>query len=289
MDLLQLEDRVVHALESTDESELKIIGYGEVTLVLRLRTADGDFACKRLPVLATAADLAAYEAVLNEYVERLCAEGVHVAPTELWSTSHPDGGIVGYLIQETLPAEGLLNSWLKTATETEANKVFDQLLDAVIRVARPTLGFDAQSSNWVWHDGKLTYIDVTTPFMRDGDAKERLDFRPFFTSLPWALQDAVRVGMGKDIFDKFYSPHGVMLDMLGNLHKEKLQHLIGGFMARANERLAEPLTADEIDAYYAEDAKLWTLIQRLRKADQWWQRTVRRRPYPFLLPRAIER
>jgi hypothetical protein len=31
------------------------------------------------------------------------------------------------------------------------------------------------------------------------------------------------------------------------------------------------------------------LLQRLRRADRWWQRTVRRRPYPFLLPGRIDR
>ena len=29
---------------------------------------------------------------------------------------------------------------------------------------------------------------------------------------------------------------------------------------------------------------MWALLQRLRRCDRWWQRRVRRRPYPFLLP-----
>ena len=36
--------------------------------------------------------------------------------------------------------------------------------------------------------------------------------------------------------------------------------------------------------YFARDKRLWLLMQRLRRADRAWQRRVRRRAYPFLLP-----
>ena len=32
------------------------------------------------------------------------------------------------------------------------------------------------------------------------------------------------------------------------------------------------------------NARLWEIMLRLRLADRWWQRRVRRRIYPFLLP-----
>jgi len=41
--------------------------------------------------------------------------------------------------------------------------------------------------------------------------------------------------------------------------------------------------------YYRSDARLWELMLRLRRADRWWQRRIRRRTYPFLLPGHIER
>ena len=37
------------------------------------------------------------------------------------------------------------------------------------------------------------------------------------------------------------------------------------------------------------DARMWALLQRLRRADRWWQRRVRRRQYPFLLPGEVQR
>jgi hypothetical protein len=95
--------------------------------------------------------------------------------------------------------------------------------------------------------------------------------------------------MTKSIFDKFYSTRGVVLDFLGNLHKERLGDLVPMFLKQAAERLDEPITAEEVTAYYRDDARMWELIQRLRRADRFWHNRVRRRTYPFLLPPDVDR
>jgi hypothetical protein len=41
--------------------------------------------------------------------------------------------------------------------------------------------------------------------------------------------------------------------------------------------------------YYRSDARLWGVLLRIRRLDRAWQRHVRRRSYPFLLPQRIER
>jgi hypothetical protein len=41
--------------------------------------------------------------------------------------------------------------------------------------------------------------------------------------------------------------------------------------------------------YYRSDARLWGALLRLRKLDRAWRKGIRRRTYPFLLPRRIER
>jgi hypothetical protein len=125
--------------------------------------------------------------------------------------------------------------------------------------------------------------------MRDARGRERLDVKLFFTSLPWALRDVVRITLSRSIFEKFYSVRGALLDFLGNLHKERLERWVRPFLARAHGALPVPITEEEVLRCYQEDARMWTLIQKLRRADRAWQRAVRRRPYPFLLPRAIAR
>lgn len=288
-ELEALEAKVRHALRTADDRALTVLGYGEVTLVLRLDTAQGSFACKRLPVFPTRERFARYEQSLEEYLSRLAAAGVRVAPTQLWSTPLPGGRTVAYCVQEALPAERLCSRLLHTEGDVWVEDFFARFLDLVDGAVSPTLGLDAQASNWIDLDGELIYLDVTTPMMRDGRGRERLDVKLFFTSLPWILRDAVRLSMTKSIFDKFYSTRGIVLDFLGNLHKERLEKLIPALLEQAGPRVETPLTEDEVAKYYKDDAQMWELIQRLRKADRFWHRSIKRRPYPFLLPPDVDR
>ncbi|EST35934.1 hypothetical protein N566_16970 [Streptomycetaceae bacterium MP113-05] len=288
-ELESLETQVKEALRSADDKALTVLGYGEVTLVLKLETSRGDFACKRLPIFPTQERFERYAQSFYEYIARLEVGGVRVAPTQLWSTSHPSGGIAAYCVQETLPSERLCSRLLHTEGDGWAEDFFGRFLDCVDGAVSSSLGLDAQASNWVDLDGELVYLDITTPLMRDDRGREELDVRLFFTSLPWLLRDAVRVSMTKSIFDKFYSTRGVVLDFLGNLHKERLEKLVPAYLSRVNPRLDVPLTEDEVADYYREDARMWEMIQRLRKADRFWHRRIRRRSYPFLLPPDVDR
>jgi hypothetical protein len=288
-DLEALERKVQKALATGDDSALDVLGYGEVTLVLRLETEDGAYACKRLPIFGSRDRFERYSRSLDEYLRRLRDGGLRVAETELWHLTLPSGRIAAYCVQEALPPERLCSRLLHGEGEAWASDFFKRFLDGVDRAVTSELGLDAQASNWMDVDGELVYLDVTTPMMRDAAGHERLDVRLFFTSLPWILRDVVRVSMTKSIFAKFYSTRGVVLDFLGNLHKERLEALIPALLDQANARLDTPITAEEVAAYYRSDARMWELIQRLRKADRFWHRHVRGRTYPFLLPPAVER
>lgn len=288
-ELHALEDRVQAALRTRDDSALDVLGYGEVTLVLKLTTAQGAYACKRLPVFPTAQRYERYQGTLADYLTKLGQAGVSVAPTQLWERGLPDGRIIAYCVQQALPSERLCSRLLHTQPRSWATDFFKRFLDHVDRAVAPGLGLDAQAANWIDLDGELTYLDVTTPLLRDARGREQLDVPLFLTSLPWALRDAVRLTMSKSIFDKFYSTRGVLLDFLGNLYKERLDGLIPPFLELANARLPVPITAEQVVSYYRGDARMWELIQRLRKADRFWHGAVLRRTYPFLLPPDIDR
>ncbi|WP_019359836.1 DUF6206 family protein [Streptomyces sp. AA1529] len=288
-ELAALETRVRTALRKPGDTALPLLGHGEVTLVLELDTPHGSFACKRLPVFPDRSRFLAYEQVLDTYLRRLREGGVRVVETRLWHERQAEGGgITGYCVQQTLPRKRLCSSLLHSEGPAWAESFFTRFLDQVDGAVSPTLGLDAQASNWVDLDGELLYIDVTSPLMRDAGGDELLDVRLFFASLPWLVRDLVRVATARSIFDKFYTTRGVVLDFLGNLHKERLAGLIPGFLEQANARLATPLTEDEVAGYYRADARSWALIQRLRKADRFWHRVLRR-PYPYLLPPDVDR
>ncbi|NIR39570.1 MAG: hypothetical protein GWN79_19250, partial [Actinobacteria bacterium] len=153
----------------------------------------------------------------------------------------------------------------------------------------PRLGLDAQISNWAEIDGRVVQLDVTTPLLRDDSGTERVDLGLFLASLPAALRPVVRAFLLDDILAPYYDRRGAILDLAANLVKERLDDLVPTAVAIGNEHVDDPLTVEEVRSHYRRDARLWALLQRLRRVDRVWQRRVRRRPYPFLLPPTIER
>lgn len=162
-ELDHLEKQVQGALRTADDSGLDILGHGEVTLVLRLRTDHGAYACKRLPVFPDRARFERYRHGLDEYLRRLTDSGLRLADTELWHTHQPGGRVVAYCVQPELPERRLCSRLLHTEDETWAKDFFSRFLDHVDQTVSPSLGLDAQASNWVDVGGELVYVDVTTP------------------------------------------------------------------------------------------------------------------------------
>ena len=288
-DLRELEATIDRALATGDASALEVVGYGEITLVVKWTVAGRMVACKRLPGLADDAAFAAYRECVAGYIARLAERGVVVPDTAVEAVPRRDGTVTAYCVQPVLPAPSLLPNRLRGASPDEVREVAAALAERIASCIGPQLGLDAQLSNWAWSDDGLRFLDISTPFLRDERGRESFDVELHLASVPWALRGAVRRFALGAILDKYYDVRGALLDLAGNLHKERLARLVPAFLEAANRVVEPAITAGEADRYYRDDARMWGLLQRLRHADRWWQRTVRRRPYPFLLPGRIAR
>jgi len=288
-DLGKLEAAVDRALATGDPSHLEVVGYGEITLVVRWTVDGRQVACKRLPGLAGDAAFSAYRSCVTSYIARLAERGVVVPETTVEAVPRRDGSVTAYCVQAVLATTSLLPNRLQGAGQGEVREVVAALVERIAGCIDSRLGLDAQLSNWAWTDGGLRYLDITTPFERDDRGRESFDVELHLASVPWALRGAVRHFALGAILDKYYDRRGALLDLAGNLHKERLAQLLPEVLEAAKRVVEPPITAAEAERYYRDDARMWELLQRLRRADRWWQRTVRRRPYPFLLPGRIER
>jgi hypothetical protein len=103
------------------------------------------------------------------------------------------------------------------------------------------------------------------------------------------LRPLVRHFLLEGILAPYFTPRSSTLDLLANLHREALGTWVPVGVELANERLDTDITVEEAGHHYRRDARLWRLLQRLRRLDRFWQRNIRRRPYPFLLPGRIPR
>jgi len=283
VDLERLDAAIDEAIRVGAPRDLPVLGYGELTLVIGWPPQQPTVAVKRLPPFSDRDRLDAYAALLERYIETLRERGLLVAQTEIRSHPGPRGTMRAYLVQPRVPREQHLNVILASADEARAQELLELVVENVHRCADDVVGFDAQAANWWVEDGELGYLDVSTPMLRDRDGRELLDVALFLSVYPWATRPVLaRIAPG--VMAQYHEPRIVLLDCASNLHKEGLDHCVPALLRAANRRLERPLTAADVRRYFRQDKLLWALMQRLRLADRGWQRHVRHRPYPLLLP-----
>ncbi len=289
-ELRALESAVSAALVAADARDLRILGYGEISAVVAWPTASGEVAAKRLPVFSDRRRFTDYEACVHQYLAVLRERGITPAPTELHSIDNEDGTVIGYCVQPVLDGDALGPKVLVRAGESERERLFNRLFDHVSEFIADHHGLDAQLSNWILgEDGDWIYLDITTPMMRDESGREKLDTALFLASLPWLLRPIVKRFMLGSILATYYGFRTAAVDLLANLYKEGAPETVPPLLEMLNRRFDDSIEIAEVARYYRSDARTWSLLQRLRRADRGWQRRVRRRVYPFLLPGKIER
>jgi len=289
LDLSSLDRTVEAALASRDETALHVLGYGEISTVLAWPSPEGPFACKRLPTFDDQARFDAYRRVFDASIETLAARGIAVHPTSLEALPRADGTVASYCVQRVLPRSTMAPERLRVAKHPEGRSLLTRIADAIGAVVDERVGLDAQLSNWAEVEGELLYLDVTTPLLRDDTGSDLLDTELFLSSIPAALRPIVRRFVLPSILDTYFEIRPIALDLVGNLHKEHLDDWVPVAIEVFNSRFDLGLSEDEIRRYYRRDARLWEWTQRARRLDRAWQRHIRRRSYPLLLPGPVER
>jgi hypothetical protein len=277
-----LEHDVLAALAAADPTRLVLLGEGEISLVLA-GGEGGTWACKRLPPFATPNAAHRYAATIERYLAELSRRGIDVVDTAVRRVTGDDGRAVLYCVQPILPAEALAVEVARRDHEL-GRRLLERIVDAVLASVDERFGLDAQLSNWALVDDHPVYLDVTTPLLRDAAGETELDTGVFLASLPWILRPAVRRFVVPGIVDRYHDPRIVVLDLAANLLKEGLDQLVPIVADASQGRISPPLDEREIRRDRRSDALTWGVLQAVRRADRAWQRHVRHRPYPFLLP-----
>ena len=284
------EHRLEEALRTGRANDLEIIGYGEITIGVKLDTPRGDFACKRLVPFSERDAADRYADLIGSYVERLEACGIDVVETETPILKRPDGYVL-YCVQPLLPSGSLGPDFLKGKTASEAAPYVRRVFEHIQASVTPSLAPDGQLSNWAFEGDRIRYLDVGTPFLRDEHGNEVLDFTTQTRALPAPVRMIVNRFLSQLIIDNYFSIRGQALDFLGNLIKEGLGDIFPALIPIANEvfGLTPQITEKEVRAHYKSDAQLWALTQATRRADRWFYRNILRKPYPYLLAPRIDR
>ena len=132
--------------------------------------------------------------------------------------------------------------------------------------------------------------------IREGE-KHLLNAELFLKSTPPGLRWIARKFFLQDVLDRYNDLHLVLVDIIGNLYKEKREDLIPDLVDFTNEYIernlsdlaVKKLTLDEVRKYYKEDAFIWSFYLTARKIDRFIKTRILGKRYEFILPGKIER
>jgi hypothetical protein len=282
-ELAALEAEVQRALASGDRSGLDLRGFGVTSVVLAAPVEAPRVACKRVPPFTDRAAFDRYREIVLRNIEEFRDAGVDVIDTEVRLTEH-DGSLIGYVVQPLLPPDTLGDAVLHGAEPSTAHPLVTTMVDHVLTATTDRRGLDAQLGNWAVVDGRVVFVDVTTPFLFDADGELVMDLDVFLAAGPPILRPIYRRELPK-VMRRWLDPRHSLLDLVGNLYKRELDDWVAPIIEAMAGRVDPPLTVSEARDYFGGEVKTWSQLHRMMRGYEWWQRRVRRTtPNGFVPP-----
>ncbi len=297
--LRHFEEALLPAHPGNSPIRSHLLGYGEISSIFELAGNPG-VAYKRMPLFNDKEEAGKYEKHYHTYCSKLKEAGLQLPDDKtIIIDGIPGRPVVLYIAQEKLPPEHFVHKKIHRQTPDKNLQTIERVVTETLKIwqynARQApdtaLSLDGQLSNWVLDGDRLLFIDTSTPLFRI-DGKEQLDPELLLQSAPGFLRWILRLFFLEDVMNRYYDLRLVLTDMAANLHKEQMPDLIPGTLEVINRLLpAElpPLEQKEVDKYYREDKKIWSLFLAFRKFDRWFRTRLLHRRYEFILPGKIKR
>jgi hypothetical protein len=282
VDLAEVEATVGTAIRTGDESTLKLLGHGEISIVLGWPSTSPEHALKRVPPFDTREAAETYIHACEKNFELLRAAGVGIWPTALHVTERADGRVVVYHHQPIADVAQLGTNVLRSAPSAEHHPFLEAVVTLTKAVTRPGVGFDVNAANWLWDGTTATQIDFTSPFLLDHTGKDlQFDTSSFLREYPTAMRPLLRKELLKLIV-RYTTPEGALNDMLSHLYKEGLEQWVDPTVAIAR---SHGVNLDKAAAkkMLTDDAKLLPMLLKVKRTQRWWVQHTGR-TYDSLLP-----
>ncbi len=282
-DLGEVEAAVGAAIRARSSDGVRLLGHGEISIVLGWPADQPQHALKRVPPFRDDASAVRYIDVCQRFFAILEQAGVSVLPTTLHRTTRANGSVVVYHRQPVAdPAQMGLNV-LRAATPSPDHPLLGAIVEHVAAVCRPDeVGFDVQIANWLW-DGTVAHqLDFTSPFLLNETADDlQFDTSGFLHEYPVALRPYLKKELLK-LVRRFTTPEGAVGDMVGNMLKEGLEPWVDPAIEAAR-RAGLHVDRAAASKMYEDDKKLMPLTLRLKKGQRWWLSHTGRH-YDSMLP-----
>ncbi len=294
---------------------IKILGFGEISLVFEFVDDPEGLAYKRIPIFDNLMEVRRHIWAYNEYNRILIEEiGLNLPPYDTAWFKDKEGNIQFYCVQKKILTDSVGNKIIHDVTNKEVNNLIILAMREMKKVWAFNrknkdfqVGLDGQISNFtvidydpnnpkVDENSKLLYLDTSTPMFRKNGV-DAMDAELFLKSTPSFLRWLVKAAFLDEVLDRYYDWRLVTIDLIANFYKEQRPELIPGitkdinkfFKEEASEFNIEPITLLEVQKYYKNDKMIWVIFQRARKIDRFIKTKLFHKKYAFYLPGKIER
>jgi hypothetical protein len=294
---------------------IKILGFGEISLVFEIQNDPENIAYKRIPIFDSEQQVKRHIWAYNKYCQILEENiGLNLPDYDTAWFKDEYGKIWFYCVQEKVVPE--------SAGHKVIHKISDKEIEILVLLAMREmkkvykfskenkyieLGIDGQISNFsvinydersplVSLDTKLSYLDTSTPLFRI-NSKEAMDALLFLKSTPFFLRPIIKAAFLQEVLDRYYDWRLVTIDLIANFFKEQKPEIIPRlirlvnkfFREEANEFGIESITLKEVIDYYKSDKMIWVIFQNARKIDRYIKMKLLKKEYDFYLPPTIAR
>jgi len=313
--LKKLEQSIDTYNPENGEVPIKILGYGEISLVFEIVGDPEQIAYKRIPIFDNEKQVKRHIWAYNEYNRILTEEvGLNLPEYDVAWFKDEEDKIQFYCVQKKVMSESVGNRIIHEVSDEDINTLILLAMRDMKKVwlysknhETINLGLDGQISNFaiigydpnnpkIDADTKLIYFDTSTPMFRKNGV-EAMDSELFLKSTPSFLRFLVKAAFLDEVVDRYYDWRLVTMDLIANFFKEQRPELIPGiihqvnkfFKEEASEFNMEPITLEEVEKYYKSDKLIWVIFQNARKIDRYIKTKLFKKRYDFYLPGKIKR
>ena len=316
IDLLrELEQSIDIFHPETGKIPIKMLGFGEISLVFEILDDFEHLAYKRIPIFDNEQQVKRHIWAYREYNKLLKERvGLNLPDYDVAWFKDQEGNIQFYCVQEKIDSESVGNRVIHVLKNEEINTLVLLVMRELKKVWGFSkknkvldLGLDGQISNFaiinydpnnpkVNLDTKLYYLDTSTPMLRVNGI-EAMEAVLFLKSAPSFLRWLLKALFLEETVGRYYEWRKVTIDLIANFFKEQRPELIPNlirlvnkfFREEAPEFEIEPITFEEVQKYYKSDKNIWVIFQSVRKFDRYLKTKVFKKKYDFYLPEKIKR
>ncbi|MFW9929118.1 MAG: DUF6206 family protein [Candidatus Thorarchaeota archaeon] len=294
---------------------IKILGFGEISLVFEILNDPDHLAYKRIPIFDTEEQVKRHIWAYNAYCQILDEEvGLNLPSYDVAWFKDDNDTIQFYCIQEKITVDSVGNKVIHQITDDEIYILVTLILREMKKVwnysrknPQIDLGLDGQISNFavINYDAKnpkidlntrLYYFDTSTPMVRINGA-EAMEAVLFLKSAPSFLRWLLKALFLEETVSRYYDWRKVTIDLIANFYKEQKPELIPNLIKLVNKFFVEeapefnitPITLAEVNKYYKSDKNMWEIFQSVRRFDRYLKTKIFKKKYEFYLPGKIER